>query len=57
MPETPSVRHAEPTERPTRRAGRAGNGEHRRIGDPALQGLLAAIPAAIDTTDAAGYIT
>ena len=57
MPETPSVRHAEPTERPTRGAGRPGNGEHPRIGDPALQGLLAAIPAAIYTTDAAGYIT
>ena len=57
MPETPSVRHAEPTERPPRRAGRPGNGEHPRIGDPALQGLLAAIPAAIYTTDAAGYIT
>src|SRR4051794_38643777 len=56
MRETPSVRHAEPTG-PPRRAGRAGNGEHPRIGDPALQSLLAAIPAAIYTTDAAGYIT
>src|SRR6188474_646217 len=58
MSETTEVRRAKPARLPRRRAGRSGRrGDPPHIGDPALRELLAAIPAAIYTTDVDGTIT